>query len=82
MAKRGVTNDCYRPTVAAQVRRAKVECSSECKSRHGKGRRDREAIPATVEVMKLSEPGKQVAACGRVAGSASMNSLCDPLWAG
>ena len=33
-----------------------------------KGRCDREAIPAAVGVMKLSEPGKQVAACGRVAG--------------
>ncbi len=51
----------------AQVRRAKAKCSSECKSRPGKGRCDREAIPAAVEVMKLSEPGRQVAACGRLA---------------
>ena len=54
-------------SVVAQVRRAKAECSSECKSRPGKGRSDREAIPAAAEVMKLSEPGRQLAASGRLA---------------
>ena len=35
-----------------------------------KGRCDREATPATVEAMKLPEPGRQVAACGRSANAA------------
>lgn len=41
--------------IVAQVRRAKAKCSSECKSRPGKGRCDREAIPAAVEAMTPSE---------------------------
>ena len=47
-----------RDSIAAQVRRAKAKCSSECKSRPGKGRCDREAIPAVSEVMKLSKSAR------------------------
>ena len=52
------------------------------KSRPGIGRSGREAIPAAVEAMKPSEPGRKVAACGRLASEAFMNSLCDPQRAG
>ena len=42
-----------RKDVVAQVRRAKAECSSECKSLPSKGRSEREAIPAAVSEGKI-----------------------------
>ena len=55
------------------MRRANAKCSSECKSRPGKGRCDWAAIPAAVEAMKLPDSGRQVAACGRFASAAFVN---------
>ncbi len=42
------------------VCRAKARCSGRCKSCPGKGRPDRVAIPAAMEVTKWSKPGRQL----------------------
>lgn len=62
--------------VPAHVRRAKAKSSSECKPRPGKGRWGWEAIPAAVEVTEMSEPGRQLTACG-IRANACECSFCE-----
>jgi len=52
--------------VLVHVCRAKVRWSSGCKSRRGKGRPGRVAIPATAEATRRSKPGRQEATQGRL----------------